>query len=91
MKNNNGFFLVSLWSAVAIGVVCCVGITAKAHKITIREMRDRAYAGTIRNAKEIGCNLKNGVKTNLAYIVRILQKGSPKKHISHLGKKVLNE
>lgn len=89
MKNKPGFFLVSLWTVIAIGVVCCVAITSKAHRVTIREMRDRAATETIRTVKEIGSDLKNGAKKNLSYLVRILQKGSPrKKHVSSLGKKV---
>lgn len=83
MKKNNGFFLVSLWTCVAIGAVCCVAITSKAHKVTIREMRDKTVIETIRTAKEIGGNLKEAVNTNIAYLRSIIkQHGRPKKHSS---------
>jgi hypothetical protein len=78
MKKNNGFFLVSLWTCVAIGAVCCVAITSKAHKVTIREMRDRAYVETIRRAKRIGSNVKQGLKTNVSYCMDIIRHNKPK-------------
>ena len=83
MKKNNGFFLVSLWTAIAIGAVCCVAITSKAHKVTIREMRDRAYAETVRSTKEIACNVRKVVITNLSFVGECLSKGTPHRRISN--------
>lgn len=78
MKKNNGFFLVSLSFFVAVGAVCCVAITAKAHKVTIREMRDKAVTETIKSAKEIGSNLKQSLKTNVSYCMDIVRHGNPR-------------